>query len=211
MELDNNFTAPLIAIVVISLLVGLAIYYNTPHFKLVHSSSQNTSDKPPANISLSSQLERNLHGRIYNTQFTIDKSQFKKAPEFVGVIGYVNTAPIKLADLRGKVVLVHFWTYTCINCIHTIPHLNEWYNKYGNKSFEIASVHTPEFEFEKSIDNVKKAVKDLGIKYPVIQDNNNAYWNSFGNRYWPRDYLIDDEGYIRYDHIGEADYTQQKI
>jgi thiol-disulfide isomerase/thioredoxin len=210
MELDNNFTALLIAIVVISLLVGLAIYYNTPYFKAVQS-SQNTSKKPPAKISLSSQLERNLHGRIYNTQFTIDKSQFKKAPEFAGVTAYVNTAPIKLADLRGKVVLVHFWTYTCINCIHTIPHLNEWYNKYGNKSFEIVTVHTPEFEFEKSIDNVKKAVKDLGIKYPVIQDNNNANWNVFGNRYWPRDYLIDDEGYIRYDHIGEGDYAQQKI
>src|SRR5437867_12902741 len=208
MELDNNFTALLIAIVVISLLVGLAIFYNTAHFKVGQSSSQNTSEKPPAKIGLSSQLERKLHGRIYNTQFTIDKSQFKKAPEFVGVTGYVNTAPIKLADLRGKVVLVHFWTYTCINCIHTIPHLNEWYGKYRNKGFEIASVHTPEFEFEKSIDNVQKAVKDFGIKYPVIQDNNNANWNAYGNRYWPRDYLIDDEGYIRYDHIGEGDYAQ---
>jgi thiol-disulfide isomerase/thioredoxin len=92
-------------------------------------------------------------------QFEIDKSQFKKAPEFTGITGYINTlAPVKLADLRGKVVLVHFWTYTCINCIHTIPYLNEWYQKYSNKGLVIVGVQTPEFDFEKNIDSVKKAV-----------------------------------------------------
>ena len=92
-------------------------------------------------------------------QFEIDKMQFKKAPEFTGTTGYINTpAPIKLADLRGKVVLVHFWTYTCINCIHTIPHLNDWYQKYANRGLVIVSIHRPEFDFERNIDNVKAAV-----------------------------------------------------
>ena len=146
-----------------------------------------------------------------NTQnhFIIDKSQFKKAPEFTGITGLVNTpAPIKLADLKGKVVLVHFWTYTCINCIHTIPHLNDWYQKYSNKGLVIVGVQTPEFSDEKNIDNVKTAVNNFQIKYPVILDNNYATWNAYENNYWPRDYLVDNQGYIRYSHIGEGDYAQ---
>jgi thiol-disulfide isomerase/thioredoxin len=146
-----------------------------------------------------------------NTQnhFIIDKSQFKKAPEFTGITGFVNTpAPIKLADLKGKVVLVHFWTYTCINCIRTIPHLNDWYQKYSNKGLVIVGVQAPEFSDEKNIDNVKAAVNDFQIKYPVILDNNYVNWNAYGNNYWPRDYLVDNQGYIRYSHIGEGDYAQ---
>ncbi len=146
--------------------------------------------------------------KYYNAQFKIDKSQFKMAPEFTQVTGYINTNPVKLSDLRGKVVLVHFWTYTCINCIHTIPHLNDWYAKYAGKGFVITGIQTPEFEFEKNIESVKQAVKDFNIKYPVIQDNNYGTWNSYENRYWPRDYLVDNEGYIRYDHVGEGGYNE---
>ena len=139
----------------------------------------------------------------------IDKSQFKKAPEFVGITGYINTpVPIKLADLKGKIILIHFWTYPCINCIHTIPHLNDWYQKYSNKGLVIVGVQTPEFSDEKNIDNVKGAVNNFKIKYPVILDNNYATWNAYGNNYWPRDYLVDNQGYIRYNHIGEGDYAQ---
>jgi len=142
-------------------------------------------------------------------QFEIDKSQFKKAPEFTGTTGYINTpAPAKLADLKGKVVLVHFWTYTCINCIHIIPYLNDWYQKYSNKGLVIVSVQTPEFDFEKNIDNVKAAVKQYEKKYPIIQNNNYGTWNVYGNRYWPRDYLIDNQGLIRYNHVGEGGYDQ---
>jgi thiol-disulfide isomerase/thioredoxin len=142
-------------------------------------------------------------------QFDIDKSKFKKAPELRDTTGYMNTlAPVKLADLRGKVILVHFWTSTCSTCIHTIPHLNEWYQKYSNKGLVIVGVHTPEFDFEKNIDDVKAAVQDFQIKYPVILDNNYVNWNSYGNNYWPRDYLVDNQGLIRYNHIGEGDYDQ---
>lgn len=146
-----------------------------------------------------------------NTQnhFMIDKSKFKKAPEFTDTTGYLNTpAPIKLAELKGKIVLVHFWTYTCINCLHTIPHLNDWYTKYSNKGLIIVGVQTPEFNDEKNIDNVKAAVQKFQIKYPVILDNNYVNWNAYGNNYWPRDYLIDNQGLIRYNHIGEGDYAQ---
>jgi len=104
-------------------------------------------------------------------------------------------------------VLVHFWTYTCINCIHTIPHLNDWYQKYS-KGLVIVGVQTPEFDFEKNIDNVKAAVQNFQIQYPVILDNNYVNWNAYGNNYWPRDYLVDDQGLIRYNHIGEGGYAQ---
>jgi thiol-disulfide isomerase/thioredoxin len=147
--------------------------------------------------------------QIYKTQFKIDKSQFKKAPEFTQITGYINTpGPIKISDLRGKVVLVHFWTYTCINCIHTIPYLNDWYQKYGNKGLVIVSIHRPEFDFEKKYDNVKAAVQQYEIKYPVLQDNNHGTWDAYGNTYWPRDYLIDNQGLIRYNHVGEGGYDE---
>jgi hypothetical protein len=105
-------------------------------------------------------------------------------------------------------VLVDFWTYSCINCIRTIPYLVEGNKKYADKGLVIVGVHTPEFEFEKNIDNVKAAVKKFGIKYPVIQDNDRGTWNAYENRYWPRKYIVDDEGYVRYDHIGEGGYAE---
>jgi len=141
-----------------------------------------------------------------SNHFTIDKSQFKKAPELTGFVNAPSL--IKLADLKGKVVLVHFWTYTCSNCIHTIPFLNDWYQKYSKKGLVIVGVQTPEFNDEKNIDNVKRAVNSFEIRYPVILDNNYANWNAYGNNYWPRDYLVDNQGYIRYSHIGEGDYDQ---
>src|SRR5689334_11304161 len=142
-------------------------------------------------------------------QFKMDKSQFKRAPEFTATTGYINTpSPVKLVDLKGKIVLVHFWTYTCSNCIHTIPYLNNWYQKYSNKGLVIVGVQTPEFDFEKNIGNVKKAVQDFKIKYPVILDNDYVNWNAYGNNYWPRDYLVDNQGLIRYNHIGEGGYEQ---
>jgi thiol-disulfide isomerase/thioredoxin len=201
----------MISVAVLTLIVSFTMFFNNPSFtdkKVITSPSvsqafgfsiTNTQDDNPV--------------KYYGAQFKIDKSQFKKAPEFTQITGYVNTNPIKLSDLKGKVVLVHFWTYTCINCIHTIPHLNDWYAKYASKGFVIAGVQTPEFEFEKDINSVKEAVKEFKIKYPVIQDNNYGTWNAYGNRYWPRDYLVDSEGYIRYDHVGEGGYdeTENKI
>ncbi|GIU70690.1 MAG: hypothetical protein KatS3mg003_0169 [Candidatus Nitrosocaldaceae archaeon] len=138
-----------------------------------------------------------------------DKSIYKKAPEISGISGYINTdKPLTLADLKDKVVLVDFWTYTCINCIRTIPYLNAWHEKYSDDGLVILGIHTPEFEFEKEYENVKAAVERYGIKYPVLQDNDYITWNAYANRYWPHKYLIDHEGYIRYDHIGEGAYEE---
>lgn len=141
--------------------------------------------------------------------------QYPLAPELTGILGYLNTneEEIKISDFKGKVVLVDFWTYTCINCIRTFPYLTEWDEKYRDKGLVIIGVHTPEFEFEKEYDNVEAAIKKYGIKYAVVQDNDYATWKAYQNRFWPRKYLIDSDGYIRYDHIGEGAYevTELKI
>ena len=132
-----------------------------------------------------------------------------------GVNEWINSEELILADLQAenKVVLIDFWTYTCINCIRTLPYLKQWHDKYADRGLVIVGIHTPEFEFEKSLDNVKEAVERFEIKYPVVQDNNYWTWNAFTNRYWPAKYLIDKDGYIRYSHFGEGRYdeTEQAI
>jgi len=142
----------------------------------------------------------------------IDKSQFMKAPEFTQISGYINTpnsnSPITLSSLKGKVVLLYIWTYTCINSIRPMPYIDDWNQKYSDKGLVIVGVHSPEFQFEKNYTNVKDAVQRFGIRYPVILDSDHGTWNAYGNNYWPRFYLIDTQGYIRYDHIGEGDYNQ---
>ncbi len=130
------------------------------------------------------------------------------AAELQGISNWINTEPFKISDLKGKVVLVDFWTYSCINCIRTLPHLVEWYDKYADKGLVIVGVHTPEFEFEKDPANVEAAVRKFGIEYPVVQDNNFDTWKAYDNRYWPREYLIDKDGQIRHDHIGEGSYDE---
>jgi cytochrome c biogenesis protein CcdA/thiol-disulfide isomerase/thioredoxin len=145
------------------------------------------------------------------------KSQtLKLAPEISTPDGFVNTngQPITLKELRGKkVVLLDIWTYSCINCQRTIPYLNAWYKKYKDQGLEIVGLHTPEFSFEKVLKNVQNTVGDLGIHYPIVLDNDFSTWNAYGNSYWPRKYLIDLDGYIVYDHIGEGGYeeTEQAI
>lgn len=136
--------------------------------------------------------------------------EYKKAPEIKSPDGFINTdgKPITLAELRGKVVLLDFWTYSCINCQRTLPYLNEWYAKYKDQGLEIVSIHTPEFAFEHIKANVEDAVARFDIKYPVVLDNEYATWNAYNNRYWPRKYLIDPDGYIIYDHIGEGGYAE---
>lgn len=133
------------------------------------------------------------------------------APNFVGTQQWFNTPgnkPLSLAQLRGRVVLIDFWTYSCINCIRTLPYLEAWYKRYHTEGLTIVGIESPEFSFEKSASNVKNAIQTLGIKYPVVQDNNLATWHAWGNQYWPSDYLIDAKGNVRYATFGEGDYTQ---
>ncbi|HET6808025.1 MAG TPA: thioredoxin family protein [Nitrososphaera sp.] len=193
----DNLSALIVGVGVVALIVGFGVYFNSP--ELNNGASGQQRSFVPATI-----VEDN--GTI--TRVQIDKSQFKLAPELTNVNGYINSEPITLAELRGKVVLVDFWTYSCINCIRTIPYLNAWHEKYADNGLVIVGVHTPEFEFEKDYNNVKAAVEKFDIKYPVAQDNEKGTWQAYENRYWPRKYLIDNEGYVRYDHIGEGAYAE---
>ena len=130
------------------------------------------------------------------------------APGFRDVTSWINTEPFELEDQRGKVVLIDFWTYTCINCIRTLPYIKSWHSKYADSGLVIVGVHAPEFEFEKDRQNVIDAMEKFGLEYPVFQDNDFGTWRNYNNRYWPAKYLIDKDGYIRYTHFGEGKYQE---
>ncbi len=132
----------------------------------------------------------------------------KSAAEFQDIKSWINSKPLTLKDLRGKIVLLDFWTYSCINCIRTLPALKKMHEKYSKKGLVIVGIHTPEFEFEKDLENVKTAVKKHGIKYPVGLDSDNTTWHLYGNRYWPWATLIGKEGNIVMEHIGESGYDE---
>lgn len=130
------------------------------------------------------------------------------APDFTGIDSWLNSEPLKIDDLKGKVVLVDFWTYSCINCIRTQPYLKSWYENYSDDDFEIIGVHAPEFSFEKVKKNVEKATKEAGLKYPIALDNGFSTWNNYQNQYWPASYLIDAKGKVRRVHFGEGGYKE---
>ena len=131
-------------------------------------------------------------------------------PQFLGATQWLNSEPLTIPELKGKVVLVDFWTYTCINCIRTFPHLTAWHKKYQDDGLVIIGVHSPEFEFEKSADNVLQAMKEHGITYPVVLDNDFLIWRSYNNQYWPAHYLLDKKGRIRKTHFGEGKYEEME-
>ena len=143
----------------------------------------------------------------------ISKDKAVPAPELAGLKDWINSNPTTLKDLKGKVVLVDFWTYSCINCQRTQPYLNNWYDSYKDKGFTILGLHAPEFAFEKKPENVQKAVSKASIKYPVALDNDYATWNKFDVKGWPYKVLIDANGLVRYTHFGEGDYdiTEKNI
>lgn len=128
-------------------------------------------------------------------------------PSLAGAVTWLNGPPLTAKALEGKVVLVDFWTYSCINCLRALPYVRAWAEKYRDQGLVVIGVHAPEFAFERSIDNVKRAVTDLDITYPVAIDNDYAIWRAFANQYWPAHYFIDARGRIRYHHFGEGDYA----
>lgn len=133
------------------------------------------------------------------------------APELTGITNWINSEPLTLAELKGKVVIVDFWTYSCINCVRTLPYITDWNTKYADDGLVIIGVHAPEFEFEKDTNNVQDAVDRYAIEYPVAQDNDFATWRAFNNRYWPAKYFIDAEGNVRYTHFGEGKYEESEL
>ncbi len=156
--------------------------------------------------SLSSQLLPDSKNKV-DTSKLLNVEPYD-APEFVGLENWINSDPQKLGDLKGKVVLVDFWTYSCINCIRNNPYLIKWYETYKNDGFVVIGMHAPEFAFEKVPANVEKAVRDQKITYPVALDNDFATWNAYQNRSWPASYLIDAEGKVRRVHEGEGQYKE---
>lgn len=128
------------------------------------------------------------------------------APDLKGISAWINSQPLTLQQLRGKVVLIDFWTYSCINCVRTLPYITAWDKKYRDKGLVIIGVHSPEFPFEKNLDNVKLAVKKYNIQYPVALDNDFATWRNYKNNWWPAHYLIDKNGNVVYTHFGEGGY-----
>jgi cytochrome c biogenesis protein CcdA/thiol-disulfide isomerase/thioredoxin len=194
---------------IVMILIAFAIYFNFDR-----SFQTYILEKFPQYGTGLTKLEDNdiVRNQLNNLEGNKDKKVLSlgKAPELVDSEKWFNSEPLKLENLKGKVVLIDFWTYTCINCIRTLPYLKNWHEKYADKGLVIIGVHTPEFEFEKTPSNVEKAIKDFGISYPVVQDNNYEIWESYSNRYWPAKYFIDKDGNIRYTHFGEGDYDDSE-
>tara|TARA_B110001454_G_scaffold207246_1_gene218477 strand:+ start:99 stop:1187 length:1089 start_codon:yes stop_codon:yes gene_type:complete len=153
--------------------------------------------------------ELDLKRNTTNSMIVEGKNNPSEAPNLSGATGYINTSQNQLKTLiENNVVLYDIWTYSCINCIRTLPYITSWDDKYSDMGLVIIGIHTPEFEFEKQKQNVLMAVKKFGIEYPVVMDNEKEIWDAFQNTYWPRKYIADHEGYIRYDHIGEGSYKE---
>jgi cytochrome c biogenesis protein CcdA/thiol-disulfide isomerase/thioredoxin len=131
-------------------------------------------------------------------------------PALTGAVKWLNSPPLTAEQLKGKVVLIDFWTYSCINCLRTLPYVRAWEQKYHDQGLVVIGVHAPEFAFERDFDNVAKAVKDLGITYPVAIDNDYAIWRAFNNQYWPAHYFVDAKGQVRYHHFGEGNYAESE-
>lgn len=150
----------------------------------------------------------NLENKESSMDFNIKEKNL--APDVRDIEAWINSEPLSLEDLRGKVVLVDFWTYSCINCIRTLPYIEAWHEKYKDDGLVIIGVHSPEFAFEKDLGNVQKAVKEYGLQYPVALDNNFSTWKAYNNRYWPAKYFIDRDGYLRHYHFGEGEYQESE-
>lgn len=137
-------------------------------------------------------------------------SAAEPAPEFRNVTAWVNSEPLKFADLKGKVVVVHFWTHGCINCIHNYPHVRAWHDQFKDKGVTVIGIHTPEFDREKDLDRIKAKAKDNKLTFPIAVDNDQANWQAWRNRYWPCVYLVDKAGQVRYHWEGELNYRETR-
>jgi thiol-disulfide isomerase/thioredoxin len=145
-------------------------------------------------------------GLLIVSGYLVSRDLGRIAPDFDGATGWINSTPLQAADLKGKIVLVDFWTLSCINCIRTFPYLEAWSEKYHDQGFVVVGVHTPEFLFEQDGDRVRTAVEGFGLRYPIALDNNRTIWNGFANHWWPHKYLLDGTGKVRYEWIGEGAY-----
>jgi cytochrome c biogenesis protein CcdA/thiol-disulfide isomerase/thioredoxin len=191
--------------------VGLVFHVDDNLAKLTPSYTTYLQDKIERGSSVKRELAKVRGGRA---QLAVVHKNSGGLPDY-GVApplhadgAWINSKPFTLTEQRGKVVLIDFWTYSCINCLRTLPHLKSWYARYHRQGLVIVGVHTPEFAFEHVASNVRAAVQRLGIKYPVVQDNRYKTWDNYANQYWPAEYLIDKTGHVRHTHFGEGEYDQ---
>jgi len=200
---------------VVTILLAVALVFNLPAAlqRAIPNYTHSLEDKLGSN----QQVQRQLGGIVndQNKELSNCYNQSEElqncgpAPDLKGIVAWLNTPgdkPIDLHSLRGKVVLIDFWAYSCINCQRAIPHVEGWYKAYRDKGFEVIGVHTPEYAFEKVTGNVQKGAADLGITYPIAQDNSYSTWTNYRNQYWPAEYLIDANGTVRHTKFGEGDY-----
>lgn len=217
----NSFTRNIVLLVVIAGTIGSIVYLESkkvsPSSSVSVSVSQEVTQATSTMTATSSNpVSKEKPLAASSPELLAKAAHYKKYIEIANPSGFINTGdkPITIKEFTGKkVVLVDFWTYSCINCQRTLPYLVSWYKKYKDAGLEIVSIHTPEFEFEKNKDNVTAAALRFGITYPIVQDNDYGTWRAYNNFYWPHHYLIDIDGYIVEDHIGEGEYeeTETKI
>jgi cytochrome c biogenesis protein CcdA/thiol-disulfide isomerase/thioredoxin len=201
------------ALGVVVALTALAIAFNVDrHFQ---TAIPGYTDALQKKVEQTDRAQRELQKLRGSTRVSANTSLHDEgtAPQLAGLSTWINSKPLTFEKLRGKVVLVDFWTYSCINCLRTLPHVKAWYRTYRKDGLVVLGVHTPEFAFEHVASNVRSAVHRLGIAYPVALDNGYHTWNAFQNQYWPAKYLIDRRGHIRYEHFGEGEYdtTEARI
>ena len=185
-------------LILVALMVGAGIYLQSTK-----------GDEPLLNVTLKNQQPEEQEDVPTDPESLF--TNHGPAPELVGGTGWLNTEPLTLKQLQGKVVLIDFWTYSCINCIRTLPYITKWYDKYKDQGFVVIGVHTPEFAFEKVKSNVETALQRYNITYPVMQDNNYKTWNAYKNQFWPAHYLIDKQGNVVYTHFGEGNYEATEL
>ena len=192
-------TAIIGAIIIVAAVGGIGVFLTSLDKTVANTGNQ----------TLAATTIQNTNSNGSNSVVYPDENNYPLAPNLTGITGYINTTPQELqAQMKDKVVLYDFWTYSCINCIRTLPFLESWNEKYADKGLLIIGVHSPEFEFEKDINNVKMAAQKYNITYPIVLDSDHQTWDAFSNRYWPAEYITDDLGHIRHTNFGEGDYDQ---
>jgi cytochrome c biogenesis protein CcdA/thiol-disulfide isomerase/thioredoxin len=199
---------------VVVALTALAIALNVDrHFQTAIPGYTNALQGKVEESSRAQRELRKLRAQTREVAANSSLHDFGEAPELTDLSNWINSTPLTFSKLRGKVVLIDFWTYSCINCLRTLPHVKAWARTYRNQGLVVLGIHTPEFAFEHVPGNVRSAVRRLGIRYPVALDNDYGTWNAFRNQYWPAKYLIDRQGHLRYYHFGEGEYgtTEERI
>lgn len=203
---------PILLVLTLLLIVG-AIAFVELRFNRVAPDDTQAQAEPPSvePVGEPTTEPSGAKGQTAEERIAGKDAEYARAKEIVGPTGFINTDEVSIGENLGdRVILLEFWTYSCFNCQNIQPYLNEWHDEYEDDGLLIIGVHRPEFEFEKNPASVERAVGEAGIRYPVVLDNDSTIWDSYNNRYWPARYLIDADGFIRYQHFGEGAYEENE-